>query len=118
MFWDVFVRLCAENGIKPNPVAAALGISSGSVTGWKGGKLPRIEALVAIADYFHCSIDYLLGRTASPGVVPDGFDLSEEEQELLMYFRGLNGTARRHVLNYAEAERDAAAEKGAASTIA
>lgn len=76
------------------------------------------STLVVIADRLSCSVDYLLGRTSSPGVVPDGFDLSEEEQELISYFRRLNATGRRHVLNSAEAERDAIAEKGAAATIA
>lgn len=118
MFWDRFYQLCREMNTRPNPVGGALGFSSGVITKWKNGKLPEAGALIAIADYFHCSVDYLLGRTASPGVVPDGVVLSEDELELITYFRGLNGTSRRHVLNYAEAERDAAAEKGAASTIA
>lgn len=33
-----------------------------------GGYLPRVEALVRIADYLDCSIDYLLGRTDIPEV--------------------------------------------------
>lgn len=118
MFWERFYELCRGMNTKPNPVGGELGFSSGVITKWKNGKLPEAKALVAIADYFHCSVDYLLGRTSSPGVVPDGFDLSEEEQELISYFRGLNATGRRHVLNAAESERDAAAERGAASTIA
>lgn len=62
-FWDNFVKLCNENGKKPNPVAKELGISSGSVTGWKNGVLPRDTAVRKIADYFGVSVDYLLGKT-------------------------------------------------------
>lgn len=29
----------------------------------RGEAVPRMDALVAIADYFHVSIDYLVGRT-------------------------------------------------------
>ena len=118
MFWDRFYQLCIGANTRPNPVGAELGFSSGVITKWKNGKLPEAKALEAIADYFSCSIDYLVGRTDNPKVGSSGIDLSEDEMELLGYFRQLNGTGRRHVLNCAEAEHDAAVEKGAGSTIA
>lgn len=31
-----------------------------------GGYFPRLEAIVKIADYLDCSLDYLLGRTGNP----------------------------------------------------
>ena len=38
--------------------------SISSIYKWKKGEdLPRINNLIAIANYFNCSIDYLLGRT-------------------------------------------------------
>lgn len=47
----------------------ATGISTGNITDWKKGKSkPTAEALVLIADYFNCSIDYLLGRTDNPEI--------------------------------------------------
>ncbi len=33
-----------------------------------GGYYPRLEAIVKIADYLDCSVDYLLGRTDNPEV--------------------------------------------------
>ena len=30
------------------------------------GYYPRVEALIKIADYLDCSVDYLLGRTDNP----------------------------------------------------
>lgn len=33
-----------------------------------GGYYPRLEAIVRIADYLGCSIDYLVGRTDNPEV--------------------------------------------------
>ena len=69
MFWDRFYELCVINGTKPNPVAKEIGISSGIVTKWKtAGTLPTGEILLKIADYFDCSVDYLLGRTDNPEV--------------------------------------------------
>lgn len=63
MFWERFVKLCVENSTKPNPVAAELKISSGAVNKWKNGAQPHDTTLIKIADYFHVSVDYLLGNT-------------------------------------------------------
>lgn len=68
MFWETFIKLCASNGTKPNPVAAKLGLSSGSITKWKNGAKPNDTTLQKIADYFGVSVDYLL--TGEPSSAP------------------------------------------------
>lgn len=60
MFWNNFVKLCNERGLKPNPVAKELGLSSGSVTAWKNGVTPRDTALQKIAEYFDITVEELL----------------------------------------------------------
>lgn len=53
MFWDVFSSLCVENGVSPNTVAAAIGCkSTGTVTGWKNGAIPRNSVKLKLANYF------------------------------------------------------------------
>lgn len=69
MFWDNFYSACIKKGTKPNPLAKELQIASGSMTAWKGGKLPNGETLLKIADYLDVSVDYLLGRTDKPQTV-------------------------------------------------
>lgn len=45
-------------------LSLSTGISSGNISDWKSGKsAPTLDNLKAIADYFDCSVDYLLGRT-------------------------------------------------------
>lgn len=64
MFWDVFSDLCSANNVKPNVVTKRLGLSSATATNWKtSGRTPNGDTLLAVADYFDCSVDYLLGRT-------------------------------------------------------
>ena len=78
MFWERFYNLCLEKGTKPNPVAKALGISSGIVTKWKTlGTLPNGDTLTKLADYLGCSVDYLLGRTEEKEkpTAPEGDEL-------------------------------------------
>lgn len=53
MFWDVFSSLCAEKGVSPNTVAAAIGCrSTGTVSGWKNGAVPRNSVKLKLANYF------------------------------------------------------------------
>ena len=67
MFWTRFIELCNEVGKSPNAVAAACGIkSSGTVTGWSKGSVPRTPILHKMADYFHVSVDYLVGNVNDP----------------------------------------------------
>ena len=68
MFWERLCDMCVKKGCKPNTVARAIGLSSATATKWKHGAIPNGEALTLIADYFDCSVDYLLGRTDHPEV--------------------------------------------------
>lgn len=60
MFWNNYVKLCEQKGKAPNAVAAELGLSSGSVTAWKQGRLPRGGTIEMIARYFEVEPAYLL----------------------------------------------------------
>lgn len=45
-------------------LSKATSISTGNISDWKSGRSkPSAETLTKIADYFNCSVDYLLGRT-------------------------------------------------------
>ena len=72
MFWDVFCKECDKLNKKPNKIASELGLSSATTTKWKTGAVPNGETLVKIADYFNCSIDYLLGRTEESALIIHG----------------------------------------------
>ena len=50
-------------------LSEATGISTGNISDWKSGRSkPTADALILVADYFDCSVDYLLGRTDKPEV--------------------------------------------------
>ena len=84
MFWERFSEECTLAGKKPNPVAKELGVSSGTVTGWKNGALPKPEILSKIASYFDVSVDYLLGKTniKEKPATNEGDELSQEFKSL------------------------------------
>lgn len=43
-----------------------LQLSKSAISRWRSGVLPNGEILIKIADFFECSIDYLVGRTDDP----------------------------------------------------
>ncbi len=57
MFWDHYVRLCADKGVSPSFVCKELSLSNATATHWKKGALPNSVTLQKIADYFGVSID-------------------------------------------------------------
>lgn len=59
--------LMAEGEIKSPQLAKYTGIDCSTIsTLLRGDGLPHINTLVALADYFNCSADYLLGLTDTP----------------------------------------------------
>lgn len=85
-FFDQFVALCKSKGVSPNYVAREIGASSGSVTAWKQGTLPRSATLTKIADYFGVSTDYLLGNEKAPA--NDGMCSVRDEEIKFALFGG------------------------------
>lgn len=107
MFWNVLIELCNEKGISPNFVAKELGITSGTVTSWKKGSVPRDTTLRKVADYFGVSTDYLLGTEheflQTFAQEKDPPKISESEEKLLELFREVPEADRYMVIQMVEA---------------
>ncbi len=59
-------ELRQEKGIKQREMADILGVKLRSYQNYEGGdRRPDYEGLVALADYFGVTTDYLLGRSDS-----------------------------------------------------
>ena len=61
MFYQNFALLCARIGKSPSTVALELGLSKGTVTGWRNGAMPHNRQLSRIAEYFGVSVEELTG---------------------------------------------------------
>lgn len=62
-FYERFELLVLAENSKVNIIGKELGFSSGSLTAWKNGTKPKLDAVVDIAKRFNVSTDYLLGRS-------------------------------------------------------
>ena len=59
--------LAKSKGISVNKLLIDCELNKNSIyTMQSNGYFPRVEALIKIADYLDCSVDYLLGRTDNP----------------------------------------------------
>lgn len=65
MFYERFCHICEEKGLKPTRVVTDLHLSSGNMTNWKRGRVPKTEVAIRIAEYLGVSVDYLLANESS-----------------------------------------------------
>lgn len=62
-FKNILKELRLDNNIGQVKLAKEIGVSKGVVSMWENGlREPTMSSLVAIADYFGVSIDFLVGR--------------------------------------------------------
>lgn len=77
--------LRTENGLTQMQLAKALNIGQTTVAAYERSHDPNLYSLIAYADYFECTLDYLAGREKTP--LP--YALTEEEREWVRLFRSL-----------------------------
>ena len=69
-FSERLVQLRKEKNITQRQLASALNLSEVGIQNYEGGRRkPAYDILLALADYFNVSIDYLTGRTDCPDIV-------------------------------------------------
>lgn len=69
--FEIVKDLCEKQGISLNTLEEKLELGKNSLYGLKRNQ-PSAERLQQIADYFHVSTDYLLGRTENPNIATNG----------------------------------------------
>lgn len=63
------IKLRKSNGLTQKNLADFLGIAPVSWQRFEyGSSKPKLENIIALADHFKVSVDYLLGRTDNPKV--------------------------------------------------
>lgn len=79
-------------GISQQTLAEKLGVSQQSVNKYENHDIePDIDTLIAMADYFNVSVDYLIGRDVNPVPI-----LSSSAQNLLSDYQMLSQEDQAH----------------------
>ncbi|HIW73952.1 MAG TPA: helix-turn-helix domain-containing protein [Firmicutes bacterium] len=68
---DRITSLARKRGVSINQVLRESHLNKSVLDNMKRGSMPSADKLAALADYFGCSVDYLLGRIDTPSLFPD-----------------------------------------------
>lgn len=117
-FYDKFMSLCNQRGIKASPVCEAIGLNRSAASRWKNGATPDGATILKICQYFDVPVSYFYEddaqepekeKAASPAPVEadregDGYgdvvDLLTEMRdrpEMRMLFKLAKGATREDV---------------------
>ena len=77
-----------------------MGMGSGNLSKWKAGGIPKGDTLSKLADYFHVSTDYLLGRTDDSR--PVGGEPNPLRSALLGNFDQLNQEGQEQLVDHSD----------------
>ena len=110
-------ELREDKNLSQSDVADAINTSRTNIGRWeKGINEPSSSALIALADFFECSIDYLLGREDDFGNVHvhgTAPNLNPQEMELVRIFRNLPSDLQHRATSYMRNLDELTAEEAA-----
>lgn len=97
-FYDRYKLLCSEHGMRPQTpeMLEITGVTSGSVSGWSKGALPKADVLCRLANYFDVTTDYLLGLSELRK--PQAITLTDHELLLLKAFRAADAEGQQNII--------------------
>ncbi len=112
---NVLKTLRTDNGLTQKDLSERLKIGQATIACYESGQRePHISSLIAYADYFECSIDFLAGRTDDFGNVIVGAErskngvntLTNEEATLLTKYRKISTADKARLLGYLDGLTD------------
>ena len=112
---EILKALRTENGLTQNELAKKLNIGQATIACYENGQRePLISNLIAYADYFECSLDYIAGRADDFGNIyidvqkskNGDVSLTENERAVLENYRKLSEKNKLKAEGYLEGLKD------------
>lgn len=90
-------KLRQKFGVSQKALAESIGVSQQSINKYENHSIePDISSLIAMADYFSTSVDYLVGHTEIDRRIEpvEKYDLNAAEAQLIDSYRRFNKTEK------------------------
>lgn len=100
MFYDNLKKITDSKKTSPSAVALAIGINKSNVTKWKAGQMPKMDNIVAMAEYLGVSIWDLIDKEKPATNEDDG--LSDIDKEIMDIFKQLSLANKKSILALAK----------------
>lgn len=99
-------QLREQKRLSQDGLAMIMNVSQSTISAYEiGERTPDLETLIAIADFFHVSIDYLVGRSDIKWSIQRS-DLTSKELEHLHVYQQLDATDKEKVKAYIDGLQD------------
>ena len=104
---ETLKNLRVENNLTQKQLGEILKIGQATVACYESGlREPHISSLIAYADFFECSLDFLAGRSDDFGNIilnkSSAQSLTLDEAELIKNFRSLSVNGRAKLTGYVD----------------
>lgn len=99
-------KLRISRGLSQKALEEIFKYSQQTISGYEtGNSEPNIETMIKFADFFHTTIDYLVGRTEVPYpyLEAEKYAINEEEASLIRAFRRIRKEDRDALTQIAKA---------------
>lgn len=95
-------ELRTERNISQEQLAQIINVKNYTIGNWEQNRSePSIQDIIALADYFEVSTDYLLGRSNDIGIIQTNANLTATENKMLKIFAELSNDEQFQVIGFA-----------------
>jgi transcriptional regulator with XRE-family HTH domain len=103
-FYETLSYLMKKRNVTAKQLSEKLKIGKNQFKYWKdNGNIPNGETLISLADYFDCSVDYLLGISDDPSRAGKSLNnLSANELTIIELFGSLSDTQQGELIGRAK----------------
>ena len=114
MFYDRFLELCEEKGVRPTNACIEAGLSRGLAAKWKSTKTekPSADALEKLSTYFDKTIDEILGKEKTPTQKGERIEMDDFTYAMQNEAKDLTEMDKQILLSMAKQLNDARKKNG------
>lgn len=97
-------ELREEYALTQNQLAKELDFAQNTVSQWEKGHIePNIQTLIILSNYFHVTVDYLIGKDTAVLTEEKSIEnITDDERELLKDIRSLTPAQQSQVAGYVQ----------------